>query len=410
MDGGDMTAPLKGVRILDLTTFLAAPLCCRALAAMGADVVKVEAPNKDFFRIEAPLFEVGIPCTDDENPIFLNTNAGKRFITLNLTHPEAKEIFKKLVARSDALVSNMRLSALKKLGIDYDSLKDEFPHLVYAHLDGYGLKGEEAPKPGFDSQAYLARGGYLLDLNEPGCWPNDQVLGIGDSATGTALYTGVMAALISAKKTGKGSYIDVALQHVSNWGAGFNLLLSQFGMDPECSRKEPQTYALDAVYECKDGQWISLSCGGDLLGEWKTLCRVIGAEGLVDDPRFLTREGHYKNRSAAVAVLDAIFAKKTYEEWNVLLQDSGLIYDRVVKHILEVLEDEQCIANDIFAKREYESGKTVYFATPPFQVEGAEMENLANPIHFGGCTSEILEELGYPEEEISRLREQGVVI
>lgn len=405
-----MTAPLKGVRILDLTTFLAAPQCCRALAAMGADVVKVEAPNKDFFRIESPLFEVGIPCTDDENPIFLNTNAGKRFITLNLTQPEAVEIFKKLVAQSDALVSNMRLSALKKLGIDYDSLKNEFPHLVYAHLDGYGLKGEESPKPGFDSQAYLARGGYLLDLNEPGSWPNDQVLGIGDSATGTALYVAVMSALIAAKKTGKGSYVDVALQHASNWGAGFNLLLSQFGMDPECSRKEPQTYALEAVYECSDGRWISLSCGGDLLGEWAKLCKVLGREDLISDPRFQTRENHHENRAVAVAILDEIFKTKTYAEWDEILWNTGVIYDKVAEHLLEVLEDEQCIANELFGKREYLSGKTVYFATPPFKVQGVKPEDLAKPVHFGGCTDEILTELGYGAEDITRMHENGIVI
>ena len=402
------SAVLSGVKVLDLTTFLAAPQCGRALAALGADVIKVEAPEKDFFRIESPLFEVGIPCTDDENPIFLNTNAGKRFITMNLKDPRCKEVVRKLIEQSDILITNMRTAALEKLGIGYEQAHEWNPRLVYGHLDGYGQKGAEAPKPGFDSQAYLARGGYLLDLTEEGCTPNEQVLGMGDSATGIALLSGVLASFVRAQTTGQGSFVNISLLNTAMWNGLMHHTLLQYGIEPQTTRKKPIGFAVANNYQCKDGTWINLNTSQGLMKTWKDLCEAVGVPELVDDERFNTPEKQRENRAEATAILDGIFAQKNFEEWDAILSKVDIAYERTA-HLLDVTRDPQALENNYFIQRDYPSGKSIKVAAVPFQMEGIH-EDLTKPIHFGGHTREILQELGYAEEIIDQMYQDKAIM
>lgn len=399
---------LEGIRVLDLTTFIAAPQCGRALAALGADVIKVEAPEKDFYRIESPLFEVGIPCTDEENPIYLNANAGKRMIALNLKSPEGKTIFEELAKRSDILITNMRKAALENLGIDYEKLHQINPKLVYGHLDGYGQKGPEASKPGFDSQAYLARGGYLLDLTEPGGLPNEMVLGSGDSATGTALLCGVLAALAHAQKTGKGRFVNISLLNTAMWGAIMHTTLQQCGLETPYSRKKPIAFALANVYRCKDGVWVALNTSSSVVNSWKELCTALGSKEAAEDARFSTSVGLRENREAAVEILDGLFAQKTYDEWNAVLKNTDVAYERVAK-LLEVTKDPQALENDFFLERHYPSGQNMVIAAPPFHMEGMEREDLTKTIHFGEYTACVLRELGYDEETIENYYQNNII-
>jgi len=399
-----MKKPLEGIRVIDMTTFLAAPQCCRMLRALGADVVKIEAPDVEFFRIEAPIFECGIPCTEEENPIYLNSNAGKRMISLDLKHPKAKEVVHRMVKNADVLVTNMRRPPLIKLGLDYDALKDLNPALVYAHLDGYGVEGADAPKPGFDTQAYLARGGFLLDPTTPDAEPNFQVLGAGDCPTGVALLCGVLSALISAKKTGKGRFIKSSLYSSALWAQSMNMILSQYGFEMPAGRQKPSATALDNIYPCKDGEWLVLSAGDDPEAMFKTLCEKIGAAELAADSRFNTLSAMHENKEAMAAALEAVFATRDYAEWKNVLTGSGIAFDKPLKNILELPRDEQAPGAH-FIERNYPSGKTMHFATPPFEFDGV-VEDLDATCHFGEKTLEVLGELGYTEAEIAELLEE----
>ena len=401
-------AILDGIRVLDLTTFIAAPQCGRALAALGADVVKVEAPEKDFYRIESPLFEVGIPCTDEENPIFLNANAGKRLISLNLKTSEGKKIFEELAKRSDILITNMRQAALEKLGIDYEHIRIVNPKLVYGHLDGYGQKGPEAPKPGFDSQAYLARGGYLLDLTEPGSVPNEMVLGCGDSATGTALLCGVLAGLAHAKRTDEGKFVNISLLNAAMWGAIMHTTLQQCGLHTPNTRKKPIAFALTNVYQCKDGTWVALNTSNSVVQSWKELCIALGSEEAANDERFSTSQGQREHREEAVEILDELFARKTYAEWDEILKQTNVAYERVAK-LLEVAKDQQALENDCFIERHYPSGRDMVIAAPPFRMKGMKKEDLTKTVHFGEHTREVLLELGYCDETINNYYQDKIV-
>ncbi len=389
---------LEGIKVLDLTTFIAAPQCGRALASLGAEVIKLEAPEKDFYRIEAPLFEVGIPCTDEENPIFLNANAGKKLICIDLKTAEGKEAVYRLIKKSDILITNMRYQALEKLGIDYENAKRINPRIVYGHIDGYGMKGPEAIKPGFDSQAYLARGGYLLDLTEPGSKPNEMVLGCGDSATGTALLCGVLAGLAGAQKTGKGTFVNISLLNAALWGALMHMTLQQGGLETPNSRKKPIASPLVNVYQCRDGIWISLNTTSDAGSTWKELCTALGSPEAANDPRFSTPEAQRENLEEAVEILDRLFGSEDYETVDKRLKSTSLAYERVAK-LLEVTQDSQALENGYFIERHYPSGKRLLVAAPPFKMEGMG-EDLTQTLHYGEYTRAVLRDLGYTEETI----------
>ena len=163
--------PLEGVKVIEWTTFVAAPVCGRLLADWGADVIKVETPEGDYWRTYGPKMEV--PATDEENPLFDIPNANKRSITLNLRSQEGREIMEKLVAQSDIMITNTRERILKKLELDYDSVSRRYPGIIYAQISGYGEKGPEANRPGYDAVTYWAHSGFFADmkLDEPGSLP-----------------------------------------------------------------------------------------------------------------------------------------------------------------------------------------------------------------------------------------------
>jgi (R)-2-hydroxy-4-methylpentanoate CoA-transferase len=400
--------PLEGIRILELSTFLAVPQCGRMLASLGADVIKIEALDGDFFRIEAPIFEVGIPYTEDENPIYLNANVGKRHIALNLKTHEGMQVFLKLIQKSDAFITNMRNMALEHLKIGFKDLHALNPALVYGHLSGYGEKGAEEARPGFDSQAYFARGGFLLDLSEPGCIPNEMVLGAGDSAAGVALTAGILGALVGANRNHEGHYVCVALLSTALWATTMHLVLAQHGLAFPRPRTNPYVAAITNVYRCKDGEWISITTSQDLMKDWSTLCQAIGLEHLLADERFNSLEKQMHHRQKLVGLLDRKFSEKTFTEWAEILGATHLTYEKVA-HLMDVLDDPQARENKFFLKRSYSSGKQVYFATPPFKLQGQGEENLENTIHHGEHTREVLLELGYLPDEIKGLVTKKVI-
>jgi crotonobetainyl-CoA:carnitine CoA-transferase CaiB-like acyl-CoA transferase len=400
--------PLDGIRVIELSTFLAVPTCGRILGMLGADVIKIEPVEGEFFRIEAPIFDAGIPCINEENPIYLNANAGKRMIAIDLKTSEGMHIFHELIKSADIFITNIRSKALSKLGIAYEDLQKNYPKLVYGHVDGYGPKGAESSKPGFDSQAYLARGGFLLDLTEPGFEPNEQVLGSGDCPTGVALTTGILAALICSKRTGVGRYINSSLLNTAIWAGSMHLILAQYGIEFPRPRTHPPSCALATPYKCKDGEWIYFMVSQGVMEDWVTLCTALGMGDLSRDERYNSFEKQRAMAPEIVSIFDEVFIKKTYAQWDEILSNTGLCYDRVL-HLLDVIQDPQAVANEYFIKREYPSGKTVYFATPPFKMSGIPQEDLEKTIHLGEHTREVLKEIGYSDLTIQELSKKSVI-
>ena len=210
--------PLEGITVVELSTYIAAPSCGRILATQGARVIKVESPSGDVERKFGPtLF---CPANDEENPIYDTLNGGKDHLMLDLKKPEDMERFHKLLAKADVFVTNNRLQALKKMRLDYDSLKERYPKLVYAILLGYGEKGPKVNLPGFDAIAMFATGGLIQDMmvDAPGSYPVYLPMGFGDLVCGTALAGAIGTALYGRTQSGKGDYVSISLYGAAKIG------------------------------------------------------------------------------------------------------------------------------------------------------------------------------------------------
>ena len=207
--------PLEGIRVVELATVVAAPTASRVLCAFGAEVIKVETKIGDEMR-RAGEFEM-VVCEDDKNPLFTIQNSGKRLTSIDLKNPDGKAAFLKLLETADVFLTNVRLPSLGRLGLDYETLHKAYPGLVYAHFSGFGPKGPDAAKPGFDSTAFWLRSGPMADWQVPGSFPFTPTYAFGDMATSSAFLSGILMALIGKKSTGMGTFVSTSLFASGIW-------------------------------------------------------------------------------------------------------------------------------------------------------------------------------------------------
>ena len=289
--------PLEGIKVVDLTTFVAAPVCARLLCDMGAEVIKIEHPRGDGWR------EFGINYnarfSHEENPVFDIYNSGKSFISLNLKSPEGKEILFKLLEDADVFVTNTRPDALQRLGLSYEDLKDRFPRLVYAIVLGYGEKGPEATLPAFDTTAFWTRSGFLRDMApmtetyEPISPPS----GVGDTVTGYNLLSQVCAALLGRERTGKGDYVRAGLYHTGIFTNGTMQIITQRPWGRDYPKTRVEVGAPGGCYKCADDEWLFIA-NGQLSVALPKMFRMIGRPELIEDPRFFDRDSRAVNGEA----------------------------------------------------------------------------------------------------------------
>ena len=207
--------PLEGIRVVELATVVAAPTASRVLCAFGAEVIKVETKIGDEMR-RAGEFEM-VVCEDDKNPLFTIQNSGKRLTSIDLKNPDGKAAFLKLLETADVFLTNVRLPSLGRLGLDYETLHKAYPGLVYAHFSGFGPKGPDAAKPGFDSTAFWLRSGPMADWQVPGSFPFTPTYAFGDMATSSAFLSGILMAIIGKKSTGMGTFVSTSLFASGIW-------------------------------------------------------------------------------------------------------------------------------------------------------------------------------------------------
>src|SRR6476469_8156480 len=347
----------EGLKVLDCASFIAAPAAATVLSDFGADVIKIEPPGSgDPYRNLPNL--PGYP-TAEHNFAWLLEARNKKSLALDLTQPEAQAVLYKLVSEADVFITNMPPPVRAKLGITYDHLQHLNDRLIYASFTGYGEKGEEANKPGFDSTAYWARSG-LMDLvrADEDATPARSVAGMGDHPCAMAFYGAIVTALFKREKTGKGSHVSSNLMANGVWAAS---VLAQAKLcGAKFQERHPRERALNAVtnhYQCKDGRWLILS----LLSEdrrWTTLARCLGREELVTDPRFSTRPLRHANSLELVKIFDEIFATRDLAEWRKILDGNGLVFG-VVGILDDIPTDKQMIENDVLVPFENDTMLTV---------------------------------------------------
>jgi len=395
---------LSGVKVVEMSTYLAGPVCARILGDWGADVIKVEGRRGD------PVRSLGMnlmaPTDDEENPVFFLANANKRIIALNLRSDEGKEIMQKLVAEADVFITNNREDALKAMGLDYDTLKKKYPRLVFAHVLGYGEKGPQANRPAFDFTTYFARSGFMNAMPDAESVPTSNVPGFGDLQLSMFLAGGVAGALYNREKTGKGDYVNVSLYHVGIFDLGILLAGQPYATVYPWSRSAPLS-PICCTYKCSDGEWYYLG-SSDYNVYFPKVCHALGLDEWAEDPEYCSIMGMLSNSVEIREKFDELFAKKTSHEWEKIFTEADVPSERVFK-LQEVLEDEQAWANDFFVKMEYTNGNSSPLPTTPVRFGSMGKFDYRLPGGVGCNSVEILEELGISKEEIEKMKENNVI-
>jgi len=402
-----MSGPLSGIKVVELAAFVAAPVVGRMLADLGAQVIKVEAPSGDGWRQTGmgylPRFG------PDENPVFDIYNTGKDFVCLNLKAPDGKEAFHKLLAEADVFLTNTRPGALKRLGLDYETLKEKYPRLIYAHVLGYGEKGPEKDTPAFDTTAFWSRGGFLRDLSPltSEYYPLNPPFAVGDTATGFLLLAEISAALYNRTRTGMGDYVSSTLFHNAVFCFGTMQIITQkpFG------RTFPSTRANAGVtpsgaFECSDGEWIYFTLAAP--GSLEKVCKATGLEHILSDPEFqpAVRDNY---RHIYYPMFRDAFLSKPCKYWTDLAKEMDLTLVRM-HHFSDISEDPQAWENGFLENVEFRSGNVDIMPASPIEM-GSCTPPATKPAPMPGAdTARVLAQLGYTEEQIAAMLASGAAV
>ena len=404
-----MSKPLEGIRVVELATFIAAASAGRFMADLGADVIKIESAKGDPLRHTAP--SEGRPLDMYENTTWDLENGNKRCISLNMKDPAGKEAFFKLLDTADVLITNWRVQALERAGLDYETLKARYPKLVYAICTGYGEYGPDKDLPGFDFTAFFARGGYLDSLRQRGTVPMNVVPGLGDHNVGMNLAAGICAALLQAKLKGVGEKVETSL---------FESAIFNMGMMIQASNYEgiAQNYPIDvrksanpfnAAWRTKDDRFIQ-TCMPDFNTYYKAFITAVGREDLADSQEYfpiLTCQEKGLTSELYDIVMDA-FSKKTVAEWTLILEAADIPFD-LAKNWMEIRNDKQAEANNCFYDMTYSNGNTRRLVRLPVKFQEMGVPEYKTGPLIGEQGAEVLKELGYEDAQIKEMQDKGAL-
>jgi crotonobetainyl-CoA:carnitine CoA-transferase CaiB-like acyl-CoA transferase len=401
-----MAGPLDGVKVVEISMFQQGPVCGTKLGDLGADVIKVEPltgdPARGMMRIMGAM--VGLK---GRNYYFENHNRNKRSIVLDLRKAKGLEVFLKLIDRADVFVTNLSIEAPMKMGIGSEALLARNPRLIYAQGSGWGRKGPDANEYSFDYTG-IARSGLMMSCGERGSPPAQVLPGLGDELGGMVLAWAVCAALYGREKTGKGQLVDTSL--MGSLMCMESLVLSAPAILGQEFPREVRVEAGNPLYnhyKAKDDKWFAIA---HLQPDryWANVCRALGMPELEHDPRFNSIEARGDHAKELIAIMDKKFDTKTRDEWFEVFKKEGLIYTPI-QTPTEVINDPQAIANNYVVWFDHPVlGRTKMVGFPwDFSETPASIRR--EPPEFGQHTEEILLELGYTWDDITRLKDEKVI-
>ena len=407
-----MPGPLSHIRVLDLSRVLAGPWAGQNLADLGAEVIKVERPEKgDDSRAFGPPWLAdadGKPTT--EAAYFLAANRGKKSITINLSKPEGQALVRELARSCDVLIENYKVGDLARYGLAYDDLKADNPRLIYCSVTGFGQTGPWKERPGYD---FMVQGmsGLMSVTGEPDGVPGAGPMRVGipiiDILTGMYASVAVCAALAHRAESGAGQHLDLALLDTAM------AFLSIQGMTYLTTGEAPgrignthPSIVPYQVFPTKDGSVI-LACGNDNL--FAKFCEAAGCKQLVTDERFAKNAGRVQNRGVLVPLLNDVFAQKTTKEWVAILEQAG-VPNGPINSIAEAFEEEQVKARGVKFDLPHPSGGSVPMIASPMKFSATPLELKTPPPTLGQHTDAVLGEiLGKDADAIKQLREAGAI-
>jgi crotonobetainyl-CoA:carnitine CoA-transferase CaiB-like acyl-CoA transferase len=398
----EMTKPLDGIRVLDLTNVLAGPFACHQLAHLGAEVIKVEAVGRgDLARslgADPDLSAKGMGIS------FLAQNAGKKSLTLNLKDPRGKDVLKRLVAGADVLVENFRPGVMDRLGLGYEVLKAEAPHLIYCAISGFGQDGPWAHRPAYD-QIVQGASGVMSITGDADSAPLRVGYPLADTVGGLTAAMAICASLNAEKR---GAFVDVSMLEsvlaTMGWVVSNHLI---GGVAPTPNGNENPTSAPSGAFQCSDGL-INIAANKD--EQWELLAKHLGREDLVGHANFASREDRKRNRLRLKAELETVLTTRPAREWARDLNKLGVPAGAVLS-VPEVLDHPQIRNRDFLARFDETPGvgKPVDLLRIGAMIDGTRPSVNTPPPALGADTDRILTALGYAAEDIETLRKENVV-
>lgn len=394
---------LENIRVLDLTNVLSGPFATLHLALAGAEVIKIENPDGgDLARKlgNKPEFNKLLMGTS-----FLAQNANKKSLTLNLKSEKAKEIFRKLVTTADIVVENFRPGVMKRLGFSYDELIKINPKIIYCAISGFGQEGPDALKPAYD-QIVQGLSGVMAINGDESLNPLRAGFPVCDTVAGLNAAFSIMGALFYRERTGEGQFIDVALldsiMPLMGWVAA-NWLIG--GKPPTLLGNDNFTAAPSGTFITKDG-YINIAANKQ--EQWHSVCDILGVPLLKIDPRFEERDNRKKNRKELTPLLEEKLKKENTAHWVKVLNKEGVPSGPILTMQDALVTDQIKFRKTLETVSEKEIGDLQLFnLTAKFSKTPGKVET--PPPRLSSHTNELLEEIGYSEEEIKSLKKEEII-
>ena len=395
-----VTGPLNGLRVLDFTRFVSGSYATMTLAALGADVVKVETAEGDPYRT------VGPHGPEDETTLFRSLNTGKRSLVVDFRTAEGREVLERLLATCDFLVENSRPGSLERYGLDYASVHERFPRLIYGSVSGYGDVGPDAHKGGFDL-VLQAESGLMSVTGDEACGPVKVGAPVLDVGAGLCCVVGMLAAHAQRADTGEGrqvrtSLFEFALASLSTVAAEYLAT----GTVPGLLGTHSPTFAPYGRFRTRDGWLILAGAGSEDM--WRRACQVLGREELIDDERFCDNATRVRFRDELSAELESTLAGETTATWLERLGAAGVPASEI-RGVGDVLEGDQVAALGVIQRYGLPGAGEYEVLGSPLRLDGGERAVPGPAPDLDADTDALLAELGFDRSAIEGLRARAVV-
>ena len=393
---------LENICVIDLTRVLAGPYCTMMLGDLGADIIKIEVPGRgDDTRHWGPPFTKG-----GESAYYLSANRNKRSLTLNLKSEQGLEILKKLIAKGDVLVDNFKTGTLSRWGLDYETLQEIRPGLIYCTVTGYGYTGPYSSRPGYDL-IVQATGGFMSITGPENGDPSRAGVAIADISTGMFAANAILAALYSREQTGEGQRIDMSL--LDSQVALLSYAATNYFVSGSVTNRLGNAHPNIVPYQsfkARDMHFV-LAIGNDK--QWGILCKSINKPEWIDDEKYSTNAVRVNNRKVLVNHLSKLFATQNAKYWLDIFDKVGLP-SGPINELDQVFENEQIKSRDMRIELPHSIDNKVTLLNSPIKIPTSTTKPHKAPPTLGEHTEEILQEkIGVDKDTVAKLRNEGVL-
>lgn len=394
-------APLRDLKVVDLTQAWAGPYCTMMLADLGAEVIKVEPPG-----VGDHVRKWTVSTSKGESPHFIAANRNKRSLALNLKHPKGREILLDLARRSDVLVENFRPGVMQRFGLDYEAVRAVAPAIIYCSVSGFGQSGPSSDHAAYDL-IIQGRGGAMSVTGEEGGRPSKPGIPQADVMGALLAAFTIMAALYGRRADGAGRYLDLSMLDMQVTAMAFHIVSYQLG--GEVPKPMGAKHPLLAPYESFRTATDEITIGIANDDHWQRLCQVLGMPELAADPRYATNSARVDRRSELAARIEDVTVTQPAERWLVVLNERGIPCGRI-NRVDQLFEDPQIQHRRMLIPIDHAALGKIMIPGVPWKVGPVDQEPaISPPPSLGQHTVAILTGLGYSADAIESLRQEGVI-